>query len=95
MIAYLLEVVKSRDIKALKAAVADGEAVGGLEDLLVPVRKAVEEEFELRQAAALKVRKQKEELAAQFKDAKEASDFGGAILAAQWRAAVREVAKPM
>lgn len=94
LIASLGEVVKSRDMKALRTAIADAESLGDLEDELVPVRKALEDELALRKAATLKARKAKEELAAQFKDANEAQAFGGAILAAQWRAAVREVSKP-
>jgi len=89
----LPEVIKSRDVKALNGAIAEGESYGYLSQL-EPVRKALEEELQHRKAVALKARKAAEELAGQFKDAKEAQDFGGAILAAQWRAAVREVAKP-
>ena len=53
----------------------------------------LEEELQSRQAGAADVRKKQEELAAQFKTSKEAQEFGGAVLAAQWRAAAREVAK--
>eukprot|EP00927_Polykrikos_kofoidii_P073042 TRINITY_DN69114_c0_g1_i1.p1 TRINITY_DN69114_c0_g1~~TRINITY_DN69114_c0_g1_i1.p1 ORF type:complete len:569 (-),score=129.11 TRINITY_DN69114_c0_g1_i1:428-2134(-) len=94
LLARLKEVVNSRDEGALKAAIADGEAAG-LHSELEPVRQALEEEVRLRHEAALKFRQSQEKLAAEFKTAKEAQDFGGAVLAARWRAAVREVSKPM
>jgi len=94
LIISLGAVAKSRDVKAMRSAIADAEAVGVCEEHVEPVRKALEDELASRKAVQLKARKSKEELAAQFKDAKEAQDFGGAILAAQWRAAVREIAKP-
>merc|ERR1712113_352605 len=83
----------SRDVDTLKAAIADGEKAG-LIDELEPVRKALEEEVKRRRAAVVNARKAAEKLASEFKTAKEAQDFGGAILAAQWRAAVKEVSKP-
>lgn len=92
-LASIPEVCKSKDVKAINVALADGKAFGFAKEL-EPLSKALEEELHLRKAVALKARQQAEELASQFKNAKEAQDFGGAILAAQWRAAVREVAKP-
>ena len=79
----------------------------GLDVELQPLREALQEVQELRRAALLKARKAQEKLANDFKTAKEAQarpflvlksslkeDFGGPVLAAQWRAAVKEVQKP-
>ncbi|OLP76790.1 hypothetical protein AK812_SmicGene43228 [Symbiodinium microadriaticum] len=89
----LAELAQSRDGYVLRTAIAEGESVG-LKEELAPLRSALAEVDELRKAALLKARKAQEKLAGDFKTAKEAQDFGGPILAAQWRAAVKEVAKP-
>lgn len=95
LIANLKEVSEGRDVKAMQMAIADGEGFGLEEhEGLELCRKKMEEDLTARREAAMKARKAKEELAGQFKDAQEAQAFGGAVLAAQWRAAVREVAKP-
>jgi len=89
----LAELAQSRDGYVLRTAIAEGESVG-LNAELDPLRAALAEVEELRKAALLKARKAQEKLANDFKTVKEAQDFGGPILAAQWRAAVKEVAKP-
>lgn len=94
ILASFQSLIDSRDVNALRSAIADGEAMGFSEDELAPVRKALEDELARRKSERLKARKAKEELAAQFKTQKEAHELGGAILVAQWKAAVREVAKP-
>lgn len=93
LIASVEEICKCRDCNLMQLAIADYESFGMSSEAEM-VKKALEEELATRKAASEKARKAKEELAAQFKDAKEAHDFGGAILAAQWRAAVREISKP-
>mmetsp|Transcript_91507 Transcript_91507/g.144584 ORF Transcript_91507/g.144584 Transcript_91507/m.144584 type:complete len:577 (+) Transcript_91507:126-1856(+) len=93
LIASVEDICKCHDVTAMQAALADYEAFN-MQSEADKVRKALEEELSNRKAVADKARKAKEELAAQFKDAQEAKDFGGAILAAQWRAAVREISKP-
>jgi len=85
-------VAKSQDVGAMRSAIKEGGELG-FDSELEPVRKALQEELQSRQAGAADVRKKQEELAAQFKTSKEAQEFGGAVLAAQWRAAAREVAK--
>lgn len=93
LLATMHELAQSRDGWVLKNAIAEGESVG-LDLELQPLREALKEVQELRKAALLKARKAQEKLANDFKTAKEAQDFGGAVLAAQWRAAVKEVQKP-
>eukprot|EP00930_Biecheleria_cincta_P098529 TRINITY_DN90183_c0_g1_i1.p1 TRINITY_DN90183_c0_g1~~TRINITY_DN90183_c0_g1_i1.p1 ORF type:complete len:561 (-),score=156.75 TRINITY_DN90183_c0_g1_i1:128-1810(-) len=88
------EMAHNRDAYTLRTFIKEAEGFG-FDKELEPVRAALREEEKRRAAAALKARKAQEDLAAQFKDAKEAADFGGSILAAQWRAAVREIQKPM
>ncbi|CAK9058114.1 Reticulocyte-binding protein 2 homolog a [Durusdinium trenchii] len=93
LLATMQELAQSRDGWVLKNAIAEGESVG-LDAELQPLREALKEVHELRKAALLKARKAQEKLANDFKTAKEAQDFGGPVLAAQWRAAVKEVQKP-
>ncbi|CAJ1381276.1 unnamed protein product [Effrenium voratum] len=93
LLATMHELAQSRDGYVLRSAIAEGESVG-LNAELQPLREALKEVHELRKAALLKARKAQEKLANDFKTAKEAQDFGGAVLAAQWRAAQKEVAKP-
>lgn len=93
LLATLSEVAQSRDGYTLRTFIAEGESVG-LDQELQPVREALQEVNELRKAALWKARQAQEKLASEFKTAKEAQDFGGPVLAAQWRAAVKEVAKP-
>jgi len=93
LLATMHELAQSRDGWVLKNAIAEGESVG-LDLELQPLREALKEVQELRKAALLKARKAQEKLANDFKTAKEAQDFGGPVLAAQWRAAVKEVQKP-
>lgn len=94
VLALIPEMAQNSDAYTLRTFIKEAESFG-FDKELEPVRAALQEEEERRAAAQLKARKAQEELAAQFKNAKEASDFGGAILAAQWRAAVREIQKPM
>lgn len=94
LLAQLENLIDSRDVSTLRVAIADGEAAGFSDEQLAPVRKALEDELARRKAEKIKARKAKEDLAAQFKNQKEAHELGGAILVAQWKAAVREVAKP-
>lgn len=91
--AELQKVLKSDSIPDMRGAIAEGEALG-LDSELEPARKAIEEELQRRMAKALEERQAQEKLAGEFKSAKEAQDFGGVVLVAQWRAAVAEVAKP-
>lgn len=58
------------------------------------MRKALEEKVALLHEIALAFWKKQEKLAAEFKTAKEAQDLGGAILVAQWRAAVADTKTP-
>merc|ERR1712217_803082 len=87
-------VVDCHETLAIRAAIAEGEALGFSEEELGPLRTALEEELSQMIARAMEFRKEQEKLAAEFRTAKEAQDLGGAILVAQWRAAVAEVAKP-
>jgi len=93
LIARLRAAVQSRNTEALRSAIAEAEAAG-LTHELEPLRKALQEELARRRAAAVKARKAAEKLASEFSSAKDAQDCGGPTLAAQWRAAVKEVAKP-
>lgn len=93
LIGRLRDAVHSRNTEQLRTAMAEAEAAG-LHNELEPLRQALQMELAARRAAAVKARKAAEKLAADFKSAKEAQDCGGATLAAQWRAAVKEVAKP-
>jgi len=93
LIGRLREAVHSRNTEQLRTAMAEAEAAG-LHNELEPLRKALQQELAARRAAAVKARKAAEKLATDFKSAKDAQDCGGATLAAQWRAAVKEVAKP-
>lgn len=89
----LKEVCTSHNVEALRAAIRDGEEVSLVAEV-EPAKQALEEELVRRRAVASKARKAAEKLAGEFKTAQEAQEFGGAILAAQWRAAVKEVSKP-
>lgn len=88
------EVVSSHDVAAMRSAIAEGEQAGHHQEVEL-VRHALDEELQARKKAHLKARKAYEDLAAQFKDAKEAHELGGSILVAQWKAAIREIAKPV
>jgi len=95
----LQEASQSRGTEVVRAAIAEGEASVYAQDedvkqLLAQLQNVLNEELLRRRAAARKARQAAEKLASEFKDAKEAQECGGATLAAQWRAAVKEVAKP-
>merc|ERR1712032_1487923 len=85
--------IQSHDTMAMRAAISGGEALGFQQELDV-LRKAHEEELSHMRAKALEFRSEQEKLATEFKTSKEAQDLGGAILVAQWRAAVSAVATP-
>jgi len=93
LIARIREAVHSRNTEQLRSAIAEAQAAG-LHNEVEPLRQALQQELATRRAAAVKARAAAEKLAADFQSAKEAQDCGGATLAAQWRAAVKEVAKP-
>jgi len=93
LISRLREAVSSRNTEALRSAIAEAETAG-LTCELGPLKKALEEELVRRRAAVVKARKAAEKLASDFTSAKEAQDCGGPTLAAQWRAAVRELGRP-
>eukprot|EP00929_Paragymnodinium_shiwhaense_P030441 TRINITY_DN17251_c0_g1_i2.p1 TRINITY_DN17251_c0_g1~~TRINITY_DN17251_c0_g1_i2.p1 ORF type:complete len:619 (+),score=226.66 TRINITY_DN17251_c0_g1_i2:168-2024(+) len=90
----LKDAAEGHDLVAMNEILAEGEAAGSADELLQPVREARVAEIALRRAKAWKAREAKEKLAKDFKTAKEAQEFGGSVLSAQWKAAVREVAKP-
>merc|ERR1712032_639161 len=90
---HLEILTQSHDTMAMRAAIDEGVALGFQHELDF-LRNALEEELTHMRARALEFRMEQEKLAAEFKTAKEAQDLGGAILVAQWRAAVSAVAKP-
>jgi len=59
------------------------------------LKEKLDAELRRRMEKAKVERAENEKLAAEFKNAKEAQDFGGGVLVAQWRAAVAEIAKPL
>jgi len=96
----LQEASQSRSIAVIRAAIAEGEASGHAQDedmkqLLAQLHNILDEELFRRRAAAKKARQAAEQLASEFKSAEEAQACGGSTLAAQWRAAVKEVARPL
>jgi len=95
----LQEASQSRSTEIVRAAIAEGEASCYAQDqdtkqLLAQLHNVFNEELLRRRAAARKARQAAEKLASEFKSAKEAQELGGPTLAAQWRAAVKEVARP-
>eukprot|EP00928_Gymnodinium_smaydae_P030847 TRINITY_DN22813_c0_g2_i1.p1 TRINITY_DN22813_c0_g2~~TRINITY_DN22813_c0_g2_i1.p1 ORF type:complete len:1162 (+),score=173.59 TRINITY_DN22813_c0_g2_i1:53-3538(+) len=92
LLARLQEFAASTDISAMRAIIVEGEALG-LQDELSCVHKALEDELGRRMTKALEKRAKQEKLAGEFTSAKEAGDFGGGVLVAQWRAAVAAVSK--
>jgi len=96
----LQEASQSRSTEIVRAAITEGEASGHAQDedmkqLLAQLQNVLNEELLRRRAAARKARQAAEKLASEFKSAKQAQECGGATLAAQWRAAVKEVARPL
>lgn len=89
-----LKSLEADNVPDMRAAIAQGEALG-FEDELVPVRKALEDELARRLAKAKEERTKHEKIFAEFKCAKEAQEFGGSVVSAQWRAAAAEVAVPL
>jgi len=84
---------QSHDTMAMRAAIDEGVGLGFQHELDV-LRNALEEELNHMKARALEFRREQEKLATEFKTAKEVQDLGGAILVAQWRAAVSAVSEP-
>jgi hypothetical protein len=84
---------QSHDTMGMRAAIAEGEALGFQSEVEV-LREALEKVLTQLRARALEFRKEQEKLAPEFRTPKEAQDLGGEILAAQWRAAVAAVQKP-
>jgi hypothetical protein len=89
-----MQCIPADNIAAMRAAIAEGEAIG-FQLELEPMQKALEDELSKRLAQAQEERAKQEKLAGEFASAKEAQDFGGSVLVAQWRAAVAEVTKPL
>lgn len=91
-LAGLQATLQCDDTCAMRATIAEGEELGFEQEVKL-IRRVLEEELACRKTKLSEERAQHEELAAQFKTAKEAQDFGGSVLAAQWRHAVAKVAK--
>jgi len=89
-----LQSLPEGSVLAIKAAIKEGEELG-MEVELAVLREKLEKELSRRMEKAKEERAKCEKLAKEFKDAKEAQDFGGGVLVAQWRAAVAEIAKPL
>lgn len=93
LIARIREAVHNKNAERLRSLMLEAEAAG-LQQELEPLRRVLQQELAFRRTAALKARRAAEKLVADYASAKEAQDVGGPTLAAQWRAAVKEVAKP-
>jgi len=95
----LQDASQSRSTEIVRAAITEGGVSGHAQDedmkhLLAQLHNVLNEELLRRRAAARKAWQAAEKLASQFKNAQEAQECGGPTLAAQWRSAVKEVARP-